>query len=119
MVTPFADTPVVSADIDAANVNVAQFDPAWPTTSLTVKLAARPAAGGFAGTVDARNAQAGTLDAGRIPVTALRARYAWDGKTVELDDIAAELNGGGTASGQRHACRSMAARRSGTCGSAT
>jgi translocation and assembly module TamB len=99
VVTPFADTPVVSADIDAANVNVAQFDPAWPTTSLTVKLAARPSAGGFAGTVDARNAQPGTLDAGRIPVAALRARYAWDGKAVQLADIAAELNGGGTASG--------------------
>ena len=100
VVTPFAATPLVNADIDAANVNVAQFNPAWPTTAVSMKLTARPTASGFAGTVDARNAAAGTLDAGRIPVTALTANYLWDGKVVELDAISAELNGGGTASGR-------------------
>jgi translocation and assembly module TamB len=100
VVTPFAASPVVAADIEAENVDVARFDPAWPTTALTVKLAARPIANGFAGTLAARNEQAGTLDAGRVPLTALSARYAWDGKSITLDDIDAALAGGGTATGR-------------------
>ena len=65
LVTPFAPALLVSADVDARDVDLAQFGDALPTTALALKVAARPAGSGFAGTLDASNAAAGALDAGR------------------------------------------------------
>ncbi len=98
--TPFAAIPLVSADIDASAVNIAQWDATWPATDLTLKLVARPDGAGFTGTVDARNAQAGPLDAGRIPAERLKARFAWHDGTLDLDDAEVGIAGGGTATGR-------------------
>jgi pimeloyl-ACP methyl ester carboxylesterase len=97
--TPFASALLVSADVDARDVDLAQFVPSLPATALTVALVARPAGNGFAGTVTARNASAGPLDAGRIPVAALSSAFAWDGSVLALTDAKAELPGGGRAAG--------------------
>jgi len=98
--TPFATVPLVSADIEASAVNIAQWDAAWPGTDLTLKLVARPDGEGFTGTVDARNAQAGPLDAGRIPAESLAARFAWRDGTLALSDAEVAIAGGGGASGR-------------------
>ncbi len=98
--TPFAAVPLVSADIDASAVNVAQWDAAWPATSLTLKLVAQPQGNGFAGTIDAGNAEAGPLDTGRIPAEKLTARFAWNDGTLELTDAEVRLAGGGGATGR-------------------
>jgi len=100
IVTPFAEALLVSADIDAQNVNLTQFVPALPATTLTLSLSARPTAEGFAGTLSARNPTAGAYDAGRLPVAALTSRFAWDGKVLVLDDIDAQLPGNGRATGR-------------------
>lgn len=97
--TPFADPPLVSADIDARDVDLAQFASALPATALTLNLTARPAGAGFAGTLTARNANAGPIDAGRIPVAALSSAFAWDGTALALTGARAELPGGGRAAG--------------------
>jgi translocation and assembly module TamB len=99
LVTPFAAAPLVSADVDASDVDLAQFKSGLPTTALTLKLAARPTAQGFAGTVDARNDAVGAIDADRVPVAALSARYAWEGQVLELEEIVADLAGNGRATG--------------------
>ena len=98
--TPFAAVPIVSADIDASAVNVAQWDTAWPATNLSLKLVARPVGAGFAGTIDARNAEAGPLDASRIPAQSLTAQFDWRDGTLTLSDTMVGLVGGGVASGR-------------------
>lgn len=99
VLTPFAAALLVSADIDARDVNLAQFVPALPATTLTLTLSARPTVEGFAGTLSARNPTAGAYDAGRLPVTALTSRFSWDGKVLVLDDVDAQLPGNGRATG--------------------
>lgn len=100
ILTPFAPALLVSADIDAREVNLAQFASALPATALTVTLSARPTAQGFAGTLSARNPVAGTLDSGQIPVTALTSRFTWDSKVLVLDDVDAQIAGNGRATGR-------------------
>lgn len=97
--TPFTNPPLVSADVDASDVDLAQFAPALPATALTLNLTARPAGSGFAGSLTARNANAGPLDAGRIPVAALTSAFAWEGGVLALTGARAELPGGGRAAG--------------------
>jgi len=97
--TPFAAVPIVAADIDASAVDVSQWDASWPATNLSLKLVARPAGAGFAGTIDARNADAGPLDRSRIPAQSLTAQFAWLDNTLTLTDAVVNIAGGGVASG--------------------
>ena len=99
VLTPFASALLVTADIDARDVDLAQFLPALPSTALTVNLTARPSGAGFAGELTASNAQAGPLDASRIPVAAFKSRFAWDGRVLALSDADAQIAGGGRATG--------------------
>jgi len=98
-VTPFAPALVTSADVDARNLDLSQFAAALPASALTLTLTARPEASGFAGSLKARNEAAGPLDGGRIPVTALTSRFAWDGAVLSLSELDAELSGDGRARG--------------------
>ncbi|CAG0948532.1 Translocation and assembly module subunit TamB [Burkholderiales bacterium] len=97
---PFAQQPLVSAIVDLADARLAAIDPRWPETSITARVTAVPTPGGYAGTVDATNRAPGTIDANRLPLAALRARFAADGATLALDDLHATLEGGGTARGR-------------------
>ncbi|MFO1322991.1 MAG: translocation/assembly module TamB domain-containing protein [Burkholderiales bacterium] len=96
---PFSAAMLVTADVDARDVDVSQFAPALPATALTLTLSARPAGAGFEGDLSARNAQAGPLDTARIPVASLNSRFAWDGVALTLSNVEAEFAGGGRASG--------------------
>ena len=51
--------------------------------------------GGLTGTAGARNALAGSLDSNRVPIREMSAGFAWRPEALALDDIAAELHGGG------------------------
>lgn len=97
--TPFAPALLTGARVDARNVDLAKFGIALPRTELALLLEATPAANGFAGSLEARNEAAGALDADRIPVASLAARFAWDGTTLALDDIDAGLSGNARARG--------------------
>ena len=97
--TPFAAAALDTLDIDASQVDLATFDPAWPHSSFALTARARPAAGGFAGSFSLANAQPGSIDAGRIPLLSMSANFAQDDKVVTLRDIDARLGGGGRASG--------------------
>jgi translocation and assembly module TamB len=98
-VTPFASTILTSADVDGRNVDLSQFAQSLPVTKLSLTLAARPQGAGFAGSVSARNEIAGAIDADRIPVAELTAKFAWDGSVLTLTDASAVLAGNGRASG--------------------
>ncbi len=98
--TPFAHSAFASVEVDLADVSLASLDPQWPSTAIDARVALAPAERGIAGTVEATNRTAGPIDAGRLPVASLRARWALDGGTLALDDLAAAISGGGTARGR-------------------
>ena len=97
---PLAAVPLVDIAVDAADLDLAAWDKTLPATRLDVVVRAQPVAGGLAGHVEATNALAGTWDAGRIPLRALTARFAWRADALTLDDLAAQLPGGGRARGR-------------------
>jgi translocation and assembly module TamB len=89
--TPFSPSPLVAAHIEARDVDIARFAASLPATRLAVAIDAKPAGDGFAGTLSTQNANAGTIDAGRVPLTAMAARFSWDSRELQLDDIDAQL----------------------------
>jgi translocation and assembly module TamB len=97
---PLADVPLLGAHIEAREVDLGRFAAWLPGTRLTMAVDARPASGGFAGTLAVGNADAGALDAGRIPLMSLAADFAWDGSAIALDGIRAELAGNGRVAGR-------------------
>ncbi len=97
--TPFAAAALDTLDVDASKIDLAAFNAAWPHTSFTLKAQARPAAGGFAGTVSLANADPGRIDAARIPLQSMTASFAQDGESVTLRDIDARIPGGGRVRG--------------------
>ena len=97
---PFAPALVVDAHIDARDVDVARFVATLPATRLTVAIDALPVAEGFAGTLTASNADAGALDAGRVPLTQLTSRFDWNGRVLALQDIDASLPGDARVTGR-------------------
>ena len=98
--TPFAATPLVRARIATKDVDVARFEPAFPATRLSVTLDAQAVPDGFAGTLAATNADAGAIDAGRVPLAAMNSRFHWDGSELALDDIDARLAGDARVTGR-------------------
>jgi translocation and assembly module TamB len=99
-VAPLADVPLLAAHIDARDVDLRRFAAGLPSTRLTVVADARPAPGGFTGTLAVGNADAGALDAGRIPLTSLASDFVWNGDEIALDALHAELAGNGRITGR-------------------
>jgi translocation and assembly module TamB len=99
VVTPFESALLTSADIEARNVDLAKFAASLPATQLALTLAARPEGSGFRGTLRASNAMPGPLDKGRVPLAAIASEFAWDGTTLALTAIDAQLAGDARARG--------------------
>src|SRR5487761_2139909 len=108
--TPFAQAAFARAHAELGGVDAAAFDTALPHTQAHLRLDARAQAAGIAGTFDLVNDAAGPIDSGRLPVTALTASYVFDGTTLALDDLAATLAGGGSASGSARVVTATDAR---------
>lgn len=97
--TPFAQAAFARAHADLGGVDAAAFDPALPHTRAHLRLDAQPQAAAIAGSFELGNDDAGPVDSGRLPVTALTGNYVFDGTTLTLDDLAATLAGDGSARG--------------------
>lgn len=97
--TPLAAQSVVGGRIEARALDLAALDRAWPATRLDVVVDARPAPGGYAGRLEARNAIAGTIDAGRVPLARVASSFALRGRVLELTALEAQLPGGGSLAG--------------------
>jgi translocation and assembly module TamB len=97
--TPLAPMLVREIAIDASEVDLAAWNGKLPRTRLALNVRAQPTGGGVAGIVTAENSLAGTLDAGRVPLHALSSHFEWFEGTLTLNTIAAELHGGGRATG--------------------
>jgi translocation and assembly module TamB len=97
--TPFAEAPFASAIAELTGVDAASFDAALPHTRARVRLDAKPRGAGIAGTVDVVNEDAGPIDAERLPVAQVTARFVLDDDMLALDALDATLPGGGGARG--------------------
>ena len=98
--SPFAAVPVTDATINVEGVDLSRWSAALPSTNLALAVNAVPARERFVGTVDVRNADAGSIDADRIPLLTLNARFAWTENALELDDATATLPGRGRVTGR-------------------
>lgn len=95
-IEPFVRQPLAAlrGRIDA--LDPAAFAPASPSARLAVEIDARRPDGAadasvalppLAGTLSIRNAQAGPIDANRVPVASLSARFALDGERADVDRL--------------------------------
>jgi translocation and assembly module TamB len=98
--TPLAVVTIDNLALDAQDVDLSAWGAALPATLVNVKIDAHPIEGGLAGNLDAVNSRDGPLDGARLPVHALRARFAWQANAVTLDELTAEITGGGRANGR-------------------
>jgi len=96
---PLAAVMLVDVRVDARNVDLASMVAALPGTRVDLTVDAKPAGSGISGTLSARNTTPGTIDAGRAPLSSIAARFAYDGREIALDDIAAALGREGRVSG--------------------
>jgi translocation and assembly module TamB len=97
--TPLAAVALDQLSLDAHDLDLNAWDAAMPATRLDVKAEGRPADGGIAGRFEAENAIAGPIDANRLPLRSISARFAWRASEVALDDLVAVLDRGGRITG--------------------
>ena len=111
--TPLAAVALDQLSLDARDLDLNAWDAALPATRLDVKAEGRPADGGIAGRFEAKNAIAGPIDANRLPLRSISARFAWRANEVTLDDLVAVLNRRRARHGKRTSAARTAAPASG------
>jgi translocation and assembly module TamB len=95
---PFAERPLQALEARAGPADLHALEPQWPRTALLLELAG--SAGGaeaLAGTIALRNAQHGPLDAQRVPLATLDARFTTDFASLSLHEL--RITGPGTLTG--------------------
>jgi translocation and assembly module TamB len=99
ILTPFAAAPFASAHIALTNVDPAAWLAAAPSARLSLEADLVPQGDGVAGQFSLINAEPGTLDRQRLPLSSLSGRVDWLAAAAELRDLRVELAGSGRASG--------------------
>jgi translocation and assembly module TamB len=97
-IAPWLPQPVVDADADLRNVDLARLWPTAPATLLSGTVQAGPGAAGsevqWQASADIRNALPGPWDAGRLPLEQLEARTSFDGSTWTVPAATVRAGGG-------------------------
>ena len=97
-IAPWQTQPVIDADADLRNVDLARLWPTAPATRLTGQVRAGPGAAGTAvqwqASADIRNALPGPWDQGKLPVERVEVRTTFDGTTWTVP-LATVRSGGG------------------------
>ena len=95
---------MTSADIDARDVDLAQFAPALPDDRADARARGAARRRGLQGLAVGRATEAaGALDAGRVPVDRAGVALRVGRKTLALSDVDAQLAGNGARHRQRRA----------------
>ena len=89
----------------AGPIDLARFDASLPSTALELELSGSSfAADALRGTLAARNAHAGAIDKGLVPIASVDARFATaDFSALRLEALRITLTGGGRLEGEAHA----------------
>ncbi len=98
--SPFASVVLMAAAVNVEAVDLARWSPALPKTNLSLALNAVPSGERFAGTIDVRNAEPGSIDVDRIPLVTLKSRFSWANDELELSDATVTMPGRGRATGR-------------------
>ncbi|TCS38459.1 autotransporter secretion inner membrane protein TamB [Paucimonas lemoignei] len=93
---PFGDAPLQNARIQAQNLDLAAFLATLPQTRIDGTLVADD----NDGTLTITNQEAGTYDAGRLPLRSLSTRFRQDAEGLYLDSIVASLGTAKQAAGE-------------------
>lgn len=98
LLTPFGEQPLQALDAQAGPADLSSLQPGWPGTALTLELSGKAnGAEPLAGRLALRNTQPGPLDAQRLPLATLDARFATDFASLSLHDL--RITGAGTLNG--------------------
>ncbi len=84
---PLAAVVLDEIALDAANIDLATWDAGLPATRISGTVKARPLGDALAGQFEATNAIPGPIDARRLPLRSLAARFSWRSDLFALDDI--------------------------------
>ncbi|HEY0202442.1 MAG TPA: translocation/assembly module TamB domain-containing protein [Burkholderiaceae bacterium] len=98
---PWATQPVLSAQADFAALNLAPFWPGAPATLLSGQASAGPTEQGWRIAAQARNAQPGAWDKGRLPLEQLAIQAEQTGTRWDIGEATLHL-GGGSMQAQGH-----------------
>ena len=108
---PFATRWLADANARLTGLDLARLDASWPRTELAATVAAAMGDdGAISGTVDAKNAAAGPLSDGKLPLVILASPFTWRGGELALQGLNAGFGAGGSATGSARASRRIAPR---------
>ncbi|SCK38890.1 autotransporter secretion inner membrane protein TamB [Variovorax sp. HW608] len=97
-IAPWQPQPVIDAEAELENVDLARLWPDAPATLLTGHVEAGPQGSAnntsWKASADIRNAIAGPWDAGKLPVEQVEAQAAYDGTTWMVPEATVHLGGG-------------------------
>ena len=97
-IAPWLPQPVIDAQADLRNVDLATLVPAAPATRLSGQVLAGPGAAGsgvtWQASADIRNALPGPWDKGRLPVEQVEASTRFDGTTWTIPAATVRAGGG-------------------------
>jgi len=95
---PWQSQPIVQADAQLQDVDLARLWPEAPATRLSGEVHAGPAANlgtlGWEGSADLRNDQPGPWDEGQLPIAQLQARASFDGSEWQVPQLSIAAGGG-------------------------
>lgn len=97
--SPFEASPLRSLTGQLQALDLAKLRRGLPVTEAEIRFELNAVATGMAGSLEAVNRAAGSLDRGRLPLSALRARLAVEGKRVTAREIVIALGQAGEAVG--------------------
>jgi len=93
-IAPADAQPVRSLQASITDLDVRAFDPTLPETRLAASVTLQNKNGRLVGPAEIANAIPGPQDAGRLPVSAARARIATDLVEFSLEDLVVQLTEG-------------------------
>jgi translocation and assembly module TamB len=100
LLKPFDPLWLEKLDVRAQGIDLARLEKDLPSSDVTLSIrAASRDAQNLAGTLQASNATAGTMDEGRVPVREVKADFVTDFRATRLESLEVGMSGGGRFSG--------------------
>ena len=100
VVLPFDPLPLQAAVLAADGIDPGRWRSGWPGAALTARAEfSVDRAGRLEGQLQLTNARAGGLDAGRLPLVGLAARFQGSAQDLDLETLVLDLGRGGRLTG--------------------
>lgn len=101
IVTPLADFPVESVQLDATGIDPSHIESTWPVARFDAKVHINAAIDRtLNGTIDINNAKPGPFDQNELPIHTLKARIGGRTDRIVLSDIVLDMGKAGQFTGE-------------------